>query len=110
MPTAACRRVKSVKIIRHIRIGGRLGIAFGAMLVLLCLVGALGLVQASHIYDGTQDLDTNLLPSVQRLGDIRALAAEVRETTLAYLIATDNAERDSRRKRHDAALAEVTKE
>jgi methyl-accepting chemotaxis protein len=100
---------KIVKAIGNIRIGVRLGIAFGATLVLLCLVGALGLMQASHIYDGTQDLATDLLPSVQRLGDIRALASEVRQTSLDYLIATSSADRQSQRSKHDAALSELAR-
>jgi hypothetical protein len=98
-----------VKIIGSLRIGVRLGIGFGATLVLLCLVGALGLVQASRIYDGTQDLATNLLPSVQRLGNIQALASETRQASLGYLTATSSSERKSQRAKHDAALSELSR-
>jgi methyl-accepting chemotaxis protein len=98
-----------VKAIGHLRIGVRLGIGFGATLALLCLVGALGLAQASRIYDGTQELATDLLPSVQRLGDIRALADEVRQASLSYLIATSSAERQSQRSKHDTALNELSR-
>ncbi|SOE98660.1 Methyl-accepting chemotaxis protein [Burkholderia sp. OK233] len=98
-----------MKAIGNLRIGVRLGIGFGATLVLLCLVGALGLVQASRIYDGTQELATDLLPSVQRLGDIRALADEVRQASLSYLIATSASERQSHRSKHDAALNELSR-
>lgn len=76
-----------------LRIGVRLGTGFGATLVLLCLVGALGLVQASRIYGGTRELATDLLPSVQRLGDIRALADEVRQASLSYLIEHEHVSR-----------------
>lgn len=100
---------KLMRIIGNLKVGVRLGIGFGAMLVLLCLVGALGLVQASRIYDGTQDLATNLLPSVQRLGDIRALASEARQASLGYLIATTPEERKSQRTSHDAALSELAR-
>jgi methyl-accepting chemotaxis protein len=96
-----------VKITGNLKIGVRLGIGFGVTLVLLCLVGALGLVQASHIYDGTQDLATDLLPSVQRLGNIRALADETRQASLSYLIATSSSERQFQRSKHDAALNEL---
>ncbi|KLU26188.1 chemotaxis protein [Caballeronia mineralivorans PML1(12)] len=98
-----------MKVIGSLRIGVRLGIGFGATLVLLCLVGALGLVQASRIYDGTQDLATNLLPSVQRLGNIQALASETRQASLGYLIATSSSERKSQRSKHDAALSELSR-
>jgi len=98
-----------VKIIGNLRIGVRLGIGFSVTLVLLCLVGALGLMQTSHIYSGAQDLATNLLPSVQRLGNIRALASETRQASLGYLIATDPAERTSQRSKHDAALSELAR-
>jgi len=98
-----------VKAIGRLRIGVRLGIGFGATLLFLCLVGALGLVQASRIYDGTQDLATNLLPSVQRLGNIRALASETRQASLGYLIATSPSERKSQRSKHDAALSELSR-
>ncbi|TDY22010.1 methyl-accepting chemotaxis protein [Paraburkholderia sp. BL6665CI2N2] len=97
-----------MKIIGNLKIGVRLGIGFGAMLVLLCLIGALGLVQASHIYDGTQNLATELLPSVQRLGNIRALADETRQASLSFLIATSSSERQSQRARDDAALKELS--
>jgi methyl-accepting chemotaxis protein len=98
-----------VKAIGNLRISIRLGIGFGATLVLLCLVGALGLNQASRIYDGTQDLATNLLPSVQRLGNIRALADEARQASLSYLIATSASERQFQRSKHDAALNELAR-
>ena len=97
-----------MKIIGNLKIGVRLGIGFGVMLVLLGLVGALGLIQASRIYNGTQDLATNLLPSVQRLGNIRALASETRQASLGYLIATSPPERKSQRSEHDAALSELS--
>jgi methyl-accepting chemotaxis protein len=96
-----------VKTIGNLRIGVRLGIGFGVTLVLLCLVGALGLAQTSRIYSGTQDLATNLLPSVQRLGNIRALADEARQASLSYLIATSTSERQFQRSKHDAALNEL---
>jgi len=98
-----------VKVIGSLRIGVRLGIGFGTTLVLLCLVGVLGLVRASRIYDGTQDLATNLLPSVQRLGNIRALASETRQASLGYLIATSSLERKAQRSKHDAALSELSR-
>jgi len=98
-----------VKVIGSLKIGVRLGIGFGVALVLLCLVGALGLVQTSRIYDGTQDLATDLLPSVQRLGNIRALADETRQASLSYLIATSPSQRKSQRSKHDAALSELTR-
>ena len=98
-----------MKTIGSLRIGARLGIGFGVTLVLLCLVGALGLAQTSRIYAGTQDLATNLLPSVQRLGNIRALADETRQASLSYLIATSSSERQFQRSKHDAALNELSR-
>ena len=98
-----------MKAIGNLRIGVRLGIGFGATLILLCLIGGLGLMQASRIYGGTEDLATDLLPSVQRLGDIRALADEIRQASLSYLIATSSSERQSQRLKHDTALNELSR-
>jgi methyl-accepting chemotaxis protein len=66
------------------------------------------LARRSPCYASWARLGSPRLPSVQRLGDIRALADEVRQASLSYLIATSSAERQSQRSKHDTALNELS--
>ena len=56
----------------NFKIGARLSAGFAIILLLLCSMGAASHFQASRIYDGTEEIAENWLPSVQALGDARA--------------------------------------
>jgi hypothetical protein len=53
----------------NFKIGARLSAGFAIILLLLCSMGAAAYFQASKIYDGTEEIAENWLPSVQTLGD-----------------------------------------
>ncbi|MCR1768977.1 HAMP domain-containing protein [Burkholderia glumae] len=96
-----------MKALNNLKIGVRLGGAFAVTLALLCMVGALALIQASRIHDNTTDLAANWLPSVQTLGDVRAYANTVRRSSISRLVALDEQERSSYWARHETAAAKL---
>ncbi|CAD6508767.1 methyl-accepting chemotaxis protein [Paraburkholderia sabiae] len=87
-----------------LKIGPRLGAGFAIVLVLLCVVGGIGLMQASHIYDGTNEIGSNWLPSVETLGSLRARADDVRRLSLRELLAVDANQMSTTRAQHTAAI------
>ena len=99
-----------MKLSANIKIGTRLAAGFGATLVAVCLVGILGLVQASRIYDGSRALADNWLPSVEALGNVRASANDLRRTTLRYLLETDTSARVQLKAAHDKSAADFDKQ
>ncbi|WP_345817294.1 methyl-accepting chemotaxis protein (plasmid) [Paraburkholderia sp. PREW-6R] len=92
------------------KIGARLAAGFGAVLVLLCLLGTLAIYQSSRIYAGTVDLADNWLPSVQVLGEIQAAANTSRRATLRALLEFDEQGRKAQRATHDAATSKYAVE
>jgi methyl-accepting chemotaxis protein len=98
-----------MSFLTRIRIGTRLGAGFAIVLLLLGAIGGIGLLQATRIFEGTQVIGTNWLPSVETLGDLRNVAQEVRGTSLRMLLATDPAERASLRERHTQMVGQFAK-
>jgi methyl-accepting chemotaxis protein len=70
----------------RLRLGARLGLAFGITGVLVCLTGVFGLSQMAKVNSNTEDLATNWLPSVQALGDISDTLNDIRRTTLRHVL------------------------
>jgi len=94
-----------MKYLGNLRIGTRLRAGFGIALLLLLMTGGLAMLQTSKIYGGTQDIAGNWLPSVQTLGEIRALANGVRRASLRSVLESDAAAKQTQRAQHDAALS-----
>ncbi|MFP4901148.1 methyl-accepting chemotaxis protein [Paraburkholderia sp. BR14261] len=82
-----------MSFLTRIKIGPRLGAGFAIVLLLLGAVGGIGLLQASRIFDGTEEIGTNWLPSVETLGNMRNQAQDVRRTSLRMLITNDASEK-----------------
>ncbi|SAL63483.1 methyl-accepting chemotaxis sensory transducer [Caballeronia udeis] len=93
--------------INNIKIGTRLSMGFGITLLLLCLIGVLALVQASRVFDGTEQLAANWLPRIQTLGEVRSLASLVRKTTLESMLAVTPKDKQLQRSRHDDAIVKL---
>lgn len=70
----------------RIKIGTRLALSFGLVLLLACLVGFVGLYQTSRVNDGAVEIGTNWLPSVKTLGDLRGAANAARRAALRHLL------------------------
>jgi methyl-accepting chemotaxis protein len=85
----------------NLKIGARLGVAFGVLLLLLCAVAGIGSYQTSRINDNVVDLAQNWLPSVKILGQLRAQAYSVRQASLRHVLEPDKAAKDARTASHD---------
>ncbi|HTJ95320.1 MAG TPA: MCP four helix bundle domain-containing protein, partial [Pararobbsia sp.] len=86
-------------------IGRRLAGGFAVVLILLSGVGAVGLFQASRIYDGTHKIADHLLPSVEALGSLQGSAEAVRRLTTRQLVSDDPKGAAAARVHHGEALA-----
>ena len=85
----------------NFKIGSRLALGFGAVLLLLCAVAGIGSYQTSRINDNVVDLAQNWLPSVKVLGELRAQANGVRRATLRHLLEAEKAGKDTQSTVHD---------
>ncbi|CAN5315840.1 methyl-accepting chemotaxis protein [soil metagenome] len=70
----------------HLKIGPRLGLGFGVLLLLLCIVAGFGAYRASNLNDSVVSLTENSFKSVRLLGDIRAHVNAVRRATWRHLL------------------------
>lgn len=95
-------------VLGNLKIGTRLGASFAVILLLLSLVGAMAVFQASRIYDGTEKIADNRLPSVQVLGDIRALANDVRRASLGSVMETEPTGKEAQRAKRNDAMAKLS--
>ena len=59
--------------ISDLRIGVKLGVGFLAVVLFTALLGAISVVQLSRMYGKTEEMATNLLPSVAQAGELRVL-------------------------------------
>ncbi|OXI34755.1 methyl-accepting chemotaxis protein [Burkholderia sp. AU16741] len=96
-----------MRYLGNLRIGTRLRVGFGITLLLLMMTGGLAMLQASRIYAGTQDIADNWLSSVQKLGEIRALANGVRRASLRSVMESEATAKRNQRAQHDAALSSL---
>ncbi len=64
----------------NLRIGSKLALAFSVTTLLTVVLATLAWTQMSRINDGSEDLATNWLPSVQAISNVRVAANRVRRT------------------------------
>lgn len=76
-------------MLRTITIQKRLLAAFGALALMLIITGIVSVQSLSKVRAKADVVETNLLPSISRLGDVEALTAETRAMTLRLLLAID---------------------
>jgi len=91
----------------NFKIGARLSAGFAIILLLMCSMGVAAHFQASRIYDGTEEIAENWLPSVQTLGDARAQANNARRASLRSVLEATPEGKLVQRKLHDEALARM---
>ncbi len=85
----------------HLKIGPRLTLAFGALLLLMCSVAGMGTWQTARLNSSVLDLRDHWLPSVQRLGELRYAINSVRRSTLNHLLEADVLAKKAQRTSHD---------
>jgi len=91
----------------QLRIGSRLAVGFGALLLLLCAVAGMGGYQTARINDNVVDLADNWLPSVKALGDLRAQLNRMRRASLRHVLEVEQAKKDEQAALH-AEVADKT--
>jgi methyl-accepting chemotaxis protein len=90
----------------RMKIGTRLALSFGLVLLLACLVGFVGLYQTSRVNDGAVEIGTNWLPSVKTLGDVRGAANSARRTVLRHVLEDSADGKRAQAELHAKALRE----
>jgi methyl-accepting chemotaxis protein len=88
-------------MLANFKLGQRLALGFGALLLLLCAVAGVGAYQTARINDRTLDLAENWLPSVRLLGDVRAYANDTRRVSMRHVLEADAAEKQKQAARRD---------
>ncbi|WP_042625285.1 methyl-accepting chemotaxis protein [Burkholderia plantarii] len=96
-------------ILNRLDVGVRLGVGFGIVLLLMCVMAAMGAYQISRVFAGTNEIGANWLPCVETLANIRAGANSVRRLSLRLTISADPAVRADELKRREAAVAAVNR-
>ncbi|MEF3697341.1 MCP four helix bundle domain-containing protein, partial [Desulfolutivibrio sp.] len=66
--------------------------SFGLLIVLLLVSGGVSFVMIGDIYEDTEELATNWLPSIKTLGVIQNKFQALRRNELVHIITTDDAE------------------
>ncbi|CAM3513923.1 methyl-accepting chemotaxis protein [Paracidovorax anthurii] len=75
-----------MQMIRHVKIGTRLALGFGAVLVLLLGLGLFGIAELRVLNHHAHELGTNWLPSVRAVGDIRAILNTGRRASMRRIL------------------------
>ena len=81
--------------ISDLRIGVKLGAGFLAVVLFTALLGAISLVQLSRMYGNTEEIATNLLPSVAQAGELRVLLNRMRRAEAGLATSRSKAEVDA---------------
>src|SRR5574343_490197 len=85
----------------QLTIGRRLGTAFLLVIALLCAVAALGAWQLRTVNGQARDLGDNWLPSVQALGELRAIANAARRSSIQHVLEDSAEQKRAQRERRD---------
>ena len=88
-------------MLQNLRIGQRLGLGFGLLLLLLCVVAGIGAYQTSQINNIVVDISGDWLPSVQTLGELQAEMNDVRRATLRHVLEVTPAGKQAQEARHN---------
>ena len=91
----------------NFKIGHRLALGFGILMLLLCAVAGIGAYQTSRVNEQTVELATNWLPSVRVLGDIRAQVNAARRASLRHVLETNSAGKQRQASIHDEVVGKT---
>jgi methyl-accepting chemotaxis protein len=72
--------------LRGMKIALKLGLGFGAVLMLVVIMGVFSIVQLAKVNRSTVEIATDWLPSVKALSDLRFDAGSFRRDSLNYII------------------------
>ena len=78
-----------MSIFNRLTVKWRLAIGFSVVLALSLIMGWMAIVQLQKVYDKTDQLNTNWLPSTRFLGQMGTIAGAVRRSELQDILAED---------------------
>ncbi len=97
-----------METIKNLRVGTRLALAFGLVLLLLLVMAGVGARQAGAINAYAQFYPENVLPSLKAIYRIERTVSDARRLEGQYLLTDDQAERKSLAERIGKSRTELT--
>jgi methyl-accepting chemotaxis protein len=95
-----------MKLFSNMKIGAKLGLAFGVLALLMVGVGIFALVEVSKVNSTTVEIATDWLPSVATLAEIRNDISASRRYELNHVLDTDK----SKMAEDEASIEKADKE
>ncbi|MET3134342.1 methyl-accepting chemotaxis protein [Oxalobacteraceae bacterium GrIS 1.11] len=99
----------NMKSFYNLKIATKLLLAFAAVLALSAVVGAFAIVQLAKINQTSTDLETDFMPSVQVLLELKGNVAYFRAQELQHILSTGDAEMAIYDKKLDEVTAQLRK-
>jgi methyl-accepting chemotaxis protein len=99
-----------MKWFQNFKIGMKLTVGFGTVLVLMVVLGIVSLVEMSKLNGSTNDIVTNWLPSVRTLAQLKYDASDVRRKELNHILMTEKSGMDKYESQHQEILRKVQKD
>jgi len=93
--------------LRDLSISRKLAIAFGSLLILLCMGGTFSVLELSKVNRASEDVATNWLPSVRYLQQLKYDCSSVRRREFQYVLVTDEKDLVSLNQKMRAAVEAV---
>jgi methyl-accepting chemotaxis protein len=73
-------------MLSNLKLGARLGGAFGVMSALLVVMASIGLLLMGKLHGNTEELATNWMPSIQALGEAKGALDRARRASLRHVL------------------------
>src|SRR5215467_13292150 len=96
-----------MKWFSNLKIGKKLGLGFGIVLLMSAVLGGLSMIELSNVDKASAEISTDWEPSVRELGEIRFLMQAVRRYELSGLLAADSASRERSVANGEGAVAQL---
>ena len=71
----------------NLRLSGKLMASFATVLVITCALGALAIVRLADVAASSEEISSNYMPSLDRLGEINTLSSDTRIAQLRSVVA-----------------------
>jgi len=81
--------------------------SFGLLIALILMTGLLSILTSKHIYDDTEDLGKNWLPSIRTIGEIKDYMQTLRRAEFVHVLANTAAEKLEEEQRMDKQLSSL---
>ncbi len=88
-------------------IGKKLAISFSALVIIVLGVLSFSVVQFARLNDVTNEITSDSLPTISKMGDVRTDMVNLRKYELAYLMAEKTEQKAARLKSSESALTRI---